>query len=191
MGNEILQEAGEMVALAESHVGAQEILVDDAQVEVVAERMHMHEVPHLVTLLREEHRELWRDKESRHECYQALHTLLQSPADKAWHSQCSCPSIRAGCSLITLPYACASFPGKKDSANLQTRSWKALSLVETLLAYVRCSLATELPWKRQYGHACLLSQTAWSWPASTQTSSALEKGSRHPDLTKEKGAGSP
>lgn len=112
MGNEILQEAGEMVALAESHVGAQQILVDYAQVEVVAERVHVHEVPHLVTLLREEHRQLWRDRESRQESYQAPHTLLQSPANKAWHSQCSCPSIRAGCRLITLPCACASFPGK-------------------------------------------------------------------------------
>lgn len=41
------------------------------------------------------------------------------------------------------------------------------------LAYLRCSLATELPWKEQYGHACLPSQTAWGWPASTQTYSAL------------------
>lgn len=64
MGNEVLQKAGEMVALAESHVGAQQVLVDYAQVEVVAERMHVHEVPHLVTLLREEHRELWRAKGS-------------------------------------------------------------------------------------------------------------------------------
>lgn len=64
MGNEVLQKAGEMVALAESHVGAQQVLVDYAQVEVVAERMHVHEVPHLITLLREEHRELWRAKGS-------------------------------------------------------------------------------------------------------------------------------
>lgn len=78
VGNEILQEAGEMVALAESHVGAQQILVDYSQVEVVAERMHMHEVSHLVTLLCEEHRELQKDRESRQGCYQAPHTLLQA-----------------------------------------------------------------------------------------------------------------
>jgi len=37
VGNEILQEAGEMVALAQGHVGTQQILVDYTQVEVVAE----------------------------------------------------------------------------------------------------------------------------------------------------------
>lgn len=37
VGDEILQEAGEVVALAESHVGTQQILVDYTQVEVVAE----------------------------------------------------------------------------------------------------------------------------------------------------------
>lgn len=37
MGNEVLQEAGEMVPLAERHVGAQQILVDYPQVEVIAE----------------------------------------------------------------------------------------------------------------------------------------------------------
>lgn len=37
VGNEILQEAGEMVALAECHVGTQQILVDYTQVEIIAE----------------------------------------------------------------------------------------------------------------------------------------------------------
>jgi len=58
MGYEVLQEAGELVALAQHHVAAHQVLVDHAQVVVVAERVNMHEVPHLVTLLREEHGEL-------------------------------------------------------------------------------------------------------------------------------------
>lgn len=58
MGYEVLQEAGELVALAEHHVTAHQVLVDHAQLVVVAEGVHVHEVPDLVALLREEHGEL-------------------------------------------------------------------------------------------------------------------------------------
>jgi hypothetical protein len=62
MGNEVLQEMGELVALAEHHVAAHQVLVDHTQVVVVAKGVHVHEVPHLVTLLGEEHGELEGDE---------------------------------------------------------------------------------------------------------------------------------
>lgn len=58
MGDEVVQEVSELVALAERHVAAHQVLVDHPQVEVVAEGVHVHQVPHLVALLREEHGEL-------------------------------------------------------------------------------------------------------------------------------------
>ena len=58
MGNEVLQEMRELVSLAQQHVAAHQVLVHHAQVVVVAEGVHVHEVPHLVTLLGEEHGEL-------------------------------------------------------------------------------------------------------------------------------------
>lgn len=62
LGDEELQEAGQIIALAKRHAGAQKILVHHPQVEVVAEGMDVHQVPHLVTFLGEEHGQLQRDK---------------------------------------------------------------------------------------------------------------------------------
>lgn len=58
MGDEVVEEVGELVALAKSHVAANQVLVNHSQVEVVAEGVNMHQVPYLITLLSEEHREL-------------------------------------------------------------------------------------------------------------------------------------
>lgn len=58
VGQEVSQEGGEVVAVPQHQVGAQHVLVHEAQVEVIAERMHVHQVPHLVTLLREQHGQL-------------------------------------------------------------------------------------------------------------------------------------
>lgn len=58
VGDEVLQEAGELVALPQGHVAAQKVLVHHPQVEVVAEGVHVHQVSHLVALLREEHGQL-------------------------------------------------------------------------------------------------------------------------------------
>lgn len=59
------------------------------------------------------------------------------------------------------PALCTCRLPRKGSANLQVKSRQALSLEEPLLAYIRCSLAMEPPWKGQYGHACFLPQTGW------------------------------
>lgn len=58
MCDEVVQEVGELVALAERHVAADQVLVNHSQVEVVAEGVNVHQVPHLITLLSEEHGEL-------------------------------------------------------------------------------------------------------------------------------------
>lgn len=58
MGDKVVQEVGELVALAQRHVAADQVLVHNSQVEVVAEGVNVHQVPHLIALLSEEHREL-------------------------------------------------------------------------------------------------------------------------------------
>lgn len=58
VGQEVPQEGGEVVAVPQHQVGAQHVLVHEAQVEVVAERVHVHQVPHLVALLCEQHGQL-------------------------------------------------------------------------------------------------------------------------------------
>lgn len=60
VGQEVPQEGGEVVAVPQHQVGALHVLVHEAQVEVVAERVHVHQVPHLVTLLCEQHGQLGR-----------------------------------------------------------------------------------------------------------------------------------
>lgn len=55
MGDEVIQEVCELVALAQRHVAADQVLVNDPQVKVVAEGVHVHQVPHFVALLSEEH----------------------------------------------------------------------------------------------------------------------------------------
>lgn len=62
LGNEVFQETCEVIALPQCHVGAEQILVYNPQVEIVAKRVHVHEVTHFVTLFCEEHRKLGRRK---------------------------------------------------------------------------------------------------------------------------------
>lgn len=54
------QKGGEVVAMPQHQVAAQHVLVHEAQVEVVAEGVHVHQVPHLVALLGEQHGQLGR-----------------------------------------------------------------------------------------------------------------------------------
>lgn len=58
MGDKVIQEVGQLVALAQRHVAADQVLVHDPQVEVIAEGMNVHQVPHFVALFSEEHGEL-------------------------------------------------------------------------------------------------------------------------------------
>lgn len=58
MGDEVVQEICELVALPERHVGTHQVLVNHSQVEVVAEGVDVHQVPHLIALLSEQHGEL-------------------------------------------------------------------------------------------------------------------------------------
>lgn len=58
MGDKIVQEVGQLVALAQRHVATNQVLVDDSQVEVIAEGVNVHQVPHFVALFSEEHGEL-------------------------------------------------------------------------------------------------------------------------------------
>lgn len=62
VGQEVSQEGGEVVAVPQHQVGAHHMLVHEAQVEVIAERVHMHQVPHLVALLGEQHGQLRRHR---------------------------------------------------------------------------------------------------------------------------------
>lgn len=55
VGDEVVQEVSQLVALAQRHVGADQVLVNHSQVEVIAEGVHVHEVPHFVALFSEEH----------------------------------------------------------------------------------------------------------------------------------------
>lgn len=58
VGDEVVQEVGQLVALAQRHVGAHQVLVHHPQVKVIAEGVHVHQVPHFIALLSEEHRQL-------------------------------------------------------------------------------------------------------------------------------------
>lgn len=58
MGDEVVQEIGELIALAQRHVAADQVLMNNSQVEVIAEGVNVHQVPHLITLLSEKHGEL-------------------------------------------------------------------------------------------------------------------------------------
>lgn len=75
MADEIIQEVGEVVALSKGHVAANQVLVNHSQMEVVAKGVDMHQVPNLVTLLREEHGELEQRKVER-EREQESHRLM-------------------------------------------------------------------------------------------------------------------
>lgn len=58
IADEVIQEICELVARAQHHVAALQVLVHNAQVKVVAEGVDVHEVPHFVALFGEEHRKL-------------------------------------------------------------------------------------------------------------------------------------
>lgn len=58
MGDEVLQKGRELVPLPKGHVTAHEVLMHHTQVEVVAEGVNVHQVPHLITLLGEQHGQL-------------------------------------------------------------------------------------------------------------------------------------
>lgn len=55
MGDKVIQEVGELISLAKCHMAANQVLVNDSKVEVIAEGVNMHQVPHLIALLSEEH----------------------------------------------------------------------------------------------------------------------------------------
>lgn len=61
VGQEMLQEGSEVVSMPQCQVGTEHVLVHQAQVEVVAEGVHVHQVTDLVTLLREQHGQLRRN----------------------------------------------------------------------------------------------------------------------------------
>lgn len=70
MGDEVLQKAGELVALPQGHVTPHQVLMHHTQVEVVAERVNVHQISNLIALLGEQHRQLWRGKGYTHPyCY--------------------------------------------------------------------------------------------------------------------------
>lgn len=58
MGDEVLQKGRELVPLPKGHVTAHEVLMHHTQVEVVAEGVNVHQVPHLIALLCEQHGQL-------------------------------------------------------------------------------------------------------------------------------------
>lgn len=89
VGDEVVQEVCELVARAQYHVAALQVLVDDSQVEVVAEGVDVHQVPHLVTLLSEEHGELERTEGGGHGHFQHVAPTEEStqpnPSGKLSH----------------------------------------------------------------------------------------------------------
>lgn len=58
MGDEVLQKARELVSLTKGHVTTHEVLMHHTQVEVVAERVNVHQIPDLIALLGEQHGQL-------------------------------------------------------------------------------------------------------------------------------------
>lgn len=61
VGQEVLQEGGEVVAVPQCQVGTEHVLVHEAQVEVIAEGVHMHQITDLVTFLCEQQGQLGRN----------------------------------------------------------------------------------------------------------------------------------
>lgn len=61
MGQEMLQEGGEVVAMPQDQVGTKHMLVHEAQVEVIAEGVYMHQITDLVALLCEQQGQLGRN----------------------------------------------------------------------------------------------------------------------------------
>lgn len=61
VGQEMLQEGGEVVAMPQDQVGTEHMLVHEAQVEVIAEGVYMHQITDLVALLCEQQGQLGRN----------------------------------------------------------------------------------------------------------------------------------
>lgn len=61
VGQEMLQEGGEVVAMPQYQVGTEHVLVHEAQVEVIAEGVHMHQITDLVAFLCEQQGQLGRN----------------------------------------------------------------------------------------------------------------------------------
>lgn len=61
VGQEVLQEGGEVVAVPQCQVGTEHVLVHEAQVEVIAEGVHMHQITDLVAFLCEQQGQLGRN----------------------------------------------------------------------------------------------------------------------------------
>lgn len=57
-GDEVLQKGRELVSLPQGHVTTHEVLMHHTQVEVVAEGVNVHQIPHLIALLGEQHGQL-------------------------------------------------------------------------------------------------------------------------------------
>lgn len=58
MADEVIEKVRKLVALAKCHVASNQVLVSHTQVKVIAEGVDVHQVPHLITLLSEEHGQL-------------------------------------------------------------------------------------------------------------------------------------
>lgn len=58
MGDEVIQEIGQLVALSQRHMAAYQVLVNHSQMEIVAEGVDVHQVSNLIALLSEEHGQL-------------------------------------------------------------------------------------------------------------------------------------
>lgn len=65
VGQEMLQEGGEVVAMPQYQVGTEHMLVHEAQVEVIAEGVYVHQITDLVTLLSEQQGQLGRNSRVR------------------------------------------------------------------------------------------------------------------------------
>lgn len=61
----MLQEGGEVVAMPQYQVCTEHMLVHKAQMEIIAEGVHMHQITDLVTLLCEQHGQLGRKRRRR------------------------------------------------------------------------------------------------------------------------------
>lgn len=76
MGDEVLQKASELVPLPKGHVTPYKVLMHHTQMEVVAERVNVHQIPDLIALLGEQHGQLGA-KTHMHAVTQEQNTLVQ------------------------------------------------------------------------------------------------------------------
>lgn len=99
VGQEMLQEGGEVVAMPQYQMGTEHVLVHEAQVEVIAEGVHMHQITDLVTLLCEQQGQLGR--KSRRQGYDVGSQAAQAVSLSSWTERklgtasCCCGPSRA------------------------------------------------------------------------------------------------